>query len=272
MRAVAAISGHCRPLIIEHTRSGLAGVHHRLDGQHHAIAQPRSVAASSKVRNLRLFVQLGSNAVSHKLTHYAETIGLNKFLHRCADIADGIPNSGCLNAAIERLLRNFEQLAQLRSEQSIDRNGHRRVTVIAIEDNAAIDGNNVSGLQRPLFRRNSVYDLFVDRSTKHARVIVITLESRLCAQFFDLALGCVLQIHRSRARLYQRAHFIEHFPDNAATAPHLVNFRCRFTNNRHAQPPSAASARWFSINRTICRVTSSTGRSPLTETRRPLHS
>src|SRR5205823_2660986 len=140
-----------------------------------------------------LFVQFGSNAVSHKLTHYAETIGLNKFLHRCADIADGIPNSGCLNAAIERLLRNFEQVAQLRSEQSIYRNGNRRVTVIAIED-------------------------------------------------------------------------------NAATAPHLVNFRCRPTNNRHAQPPSAASARWLSINRTICRVTSSTGRSPLTETRRPLHS
>src|SRR5439155_18605207 len=102
------------------------------------------------------------NTVSHKLTHYAETIGLNKFLHRRADVSDGIANSRCLNAAIERLLRYIEQLAQLRREQSIDRNGNRRVTVIAIEDNAAIDGNNVSGLQRPLFRRNSVYDLFVD--------------------------------------------------------------------------------------------------------------
>src|SRR5438477_9165980 len=148
MRAVAAISGHCRPLIIEHTRSGLAGVHHRLDGQHHAIAQPRSVAASSKVRNLRLFVQLGSNAVSHKLTHYAETIGLNKFLHRCADIADGIPNSGCLNAAIERLLRNFEQLAQLRSEQSIDRTVIRGFTVLAMKDNAESLGTNSSALRR----------------------------------------------------------------------------------------------------------------------------
>src|SRR5437588_11739188 len=211
MRAVAAISGHCRPLIIEHTRSGLAGVHHRLDGQHHAIAQPRSVATSSKVRNLRFLVQLGSNAMSHKLTHYAETIGLNKFLYRGPNVPDGIADSLRLNAAIECLLRYFEQLAQLRPRRSIDRNCDRRVTVIAIEDNAAIDGNNVSGLQRPLFRRNSVYDLFLDRSPKQARVIVITLESRLCAQFFDLALGCVLQIHRSRARLYQRAHFIEHF-------------------------------------------------------------
>src|SRR5437763_10414480 len=100
MRAVAAISGHCRPLIIEHTRSGLAGVHHGLDGQHHAVAQPRSVAASSKVRNLRLLVQLGSNAMSYKLTHYAEAVRFNQFLHRRAYVPDGISNSCCLNAAI----------------------------------------------------------------------------------------------------------------------------------------------------------------------------
>src|SRR2546429_673522 len=173
MRAVAAISGHCRPLIIEHARSGLAGVHHRLDGQHHAIAQPRSVATSSKVRNLRFLVQLGSNAMSHKLTHYAETIGLNKFLYRGPNVPDGIADSRRLNAAIECLLRYFEQLAQLRRERSIDRNCDRRVTVIAIEDNAAIDGNNVSGLQRPLFRRNSVYDLFVDRNQASLALVVL---------------------------------------------------------------------------------------------------
>src|SRR5689334_3787285 len=121
MRAVAAISSYCRPLIIEHARSRLSGVHHRLYSQHHSVAQPRSVAANSKVRNLRFFVQLGSNTVSHKLTHYAETICFNEFLHRRADIADGIANSRCLNAAIESLLRYFEQLAQLRRERSIHR-------------------------------------------------------------------------------------------------------------------------------------------------------
>src|SRR5947208_7683074 len=38
--------------------------------------------------------------------------------------------------------------------------------------------------KKKLFRRISVYDLFVDRSKQHGRVIVITLDSRLCAQFF----------------------------------------------------------------------------------------
>src|SRR5271169_2285239 len=53
---VAAVFGHCRPLIIEHSRTRLAYVHHGLDCQHHAVAQLRSLPGSPVVRNLRVLV------------------------------------------------------------------------------------------------------------------------------------------------------------------------------------------------------------------------
>src|SRR5438094_4054744 len=54
-------------------------------------------------------------------------------------------------------------------------------------------------LRRP--PRSTLFPYTTLFRSKHARVIVITLESRLCAQFFDLALGCVLRSEEHTSEL-----------------------------------------------------------------------
>src|SRR5437773_12075356 len=101
MSAITTVCGHRGPLVIEHAGPGLAGIHHRLDGKHHAFAQPGAVPAGSEVRHLRFFMQPGSNTVSHKLTHYAEARSLNKFLYSRPDITHRVTDPSRLDGAIE---------------------------------------------------------------------------------------------------------------------------------------------------------------------------
>src|SRR5947208_698718 len=72
VRADRAIHGDRGPVILEHARARLARVDHGLDGEDHALAQTRTVAGDAVVRHLRIFVQLGADAVSHKIAYYAE--------------------------------------------------------------------------------------------------------------------------------------------------------------------------------------------------------
>src|SRR4051812_40183522 len=80
------------PLIVEHPRSGTSDVHHRLDCQDHAFAQPRPMPACPEIRNLRIFVQLGTNPVSDKLSNYAEPGSLDVLLNCRANIANRVAN------------------------------------------------------------------------------------------------------------------------------------------------------------------------------------
>ena len=54
VRAEASICGHCRPLVTQHSRLGLAVIDHRLDRDHHTFAQLGAVTSRSEVRDLRL--------------------------------------------------------------------------------------------------------------------------------------------------------------------------------------------------------------------------
>src|SRR5208283_4171635 len=110
MGAVAAVFGYSSPLVVQQPSAWLADVHHRLDRQHHAVAQLRTMPRSSVVRNLWFFMQPGADAVPDKLAHHAETIAFHVLLHRRPDIADGISRARRLNAPEQRLASHFEKL------------------------------------------------------------------------------------------------------------------------------------------------------------------
>ena len=112
--------------------------------------------------------------------------------------------------------------------------GDRCVSIVAIEHNPAIDGNDVAGFQHPFFRRDAVNNLFVDRGAEHARIIVITLECRLRARVLNLLLCGALEIHGRDPGSDHRPQRIKHLTNDTATAPHLVNLFSRFTNDSHA--------------------------------------
>ena len=75
--AVAAVGGDSGPLIAQETGFRLSVIHHRLDGDDHALAQSGTPSSGTKVWNLRLFVQTRADSVSNELAHHAEAVGLD---------------------------------------------------------------------------------------------------------------------------------------------------------------------------------------------------
>src|SRR5207245_4753912 len=236
MSTVAAVGGYGGPLVVEHAGSRLPGIHHRLNRQHHALAQPGAMSADPEIGHLRFLMHAGTNAVSHELSHYAEAVGFDKVLHRSAHIPHGIADASRLDTPVQRSFRDFEQLAHLRRDRIVDRNRDRGVAVVAIQHHAAIDGNNVTGLKHAPFRRDAVNDFLIHRGAKHARIIEVPLECGLCAQLLHPLLGSTLQNHGSHARGHQVAEVIEHVTNDAAAATHLYNLSHRFANTSHSLP------------------------------------
>src|SRR5215467_14453281 len=72
--AVAAIHSDGGPLVIQNPGIGFSDVDHRLDGQHHTFSQSGAMPAHAEIWHLRLFMQSRANAMSYKLTHYAEAV------------------------------------------------------------------------------------------------------------------------------------------------------------------------------------------------------
>src|SRR5580700_325471 len=161
MCAAASVGGYRCPLVIQYASAGLSKIYHRFNCENHAFPQPGALPTGSEVGDLRLFVELGSDAVSDKLTHNTETVSLYKFLHRRAYIANCIAHPRLLDALVQRDFRDLEQLANFRLDRIVDRYCDRSVAVVSIENNTAIDGNNVACFQHPFLRRNTVHDLFV---------------------------------------------------------------------------------------------------------------
>ena len=97
VRAETAVFRDRGPIVFQNSYIGLADVDHRLDGEHHALAQAISLAGSAVIRDLRIFVQARSNAVSHELAHHAKAVGFHMLLHRGADVAQRIADADLLN-------------------------------------------------------------------------------------------------------------------------------------------------------------------------------
>src|SRR4029079_6132343 len=66
-----AVLGVDRPVVRAHPHMVGAHVHHRLDGEHHALLELRPRTGLAEVRNLRIFVHRAADAVSHKGADHA---------------------------------------------------------------------------------------------------------------------------------------------------------------------------------------------------------
>ena len=91
MSTHASILGNRRPAVAQHLNIRLAGIHHGLNGNHHAHLQLHAAAPLAKVRHLGIFVHVNPNAVTHKVPHHGKAFRLNHILHRRAHIAERCP-------------------------------------------------------------------------------------------------------------------------------------------------------------------------------------
>src|SRR5437868_9533317 len=233
-------------MIIEHARTRLAGVDHGLDSEHHALAQLHSRSVRAVVRDLRIFVQLGSDAVPYELADHAEPVGFDYILHGSADVSDGVADAHLLDSALQRSFRHFKQLLVLGRDGFITTDCYRDggVSVISIEDDAAIDRDDVAGLELALFRRNTVHDLVVDRSAKNAGIIVISLERGDRARFQNLFFRYPLQVHSADSGSNDCAGGLEHLADYVPAAAHFFEFCTRLTHDRHPFSALPAPSGW----------------------------
>src|SRR5277367_584354 len=86
---------HRGPFVVQDAHFGRAGVDHRFDGQNHPFFQARVLtSAVDVVGNLRLFVQLRPDPVSHHLAHHRKAVFHYVVLHRSANVEQPISAAG----------------------------------------------------------------------------------------------------------------------------------------------------------------------------------
>src|ERR1017187_10009494 len=133
-----------RPLILQYLSRRPPRVHHRFDGQNHSFLQPRIlVLAVHVVRDLRLFMELGADAMAHILPHYRKPIRLDVALHRAADVKQPVAGPHLVDGELERFLRHTQQLFGLLAHFA-DRHGNGGIAIVAVQLHPGVDGNDVA--------------------------------------------------------------------------------------------------------------------------------
>src|SRR5271155_2075763 len=235
VRRITAVRGPRGPLIIQHSHARAARVHHRLDGQHHALLQLGALTRRTVIRQLRIFVHLGADSVAHKLAHHRISVLLHPLLHRGRYISQAISRPDLRDALLQRFPRHAQQLLALRRHLA-HRNRQRRVAKIPVQLDAEIHRKNVAFTQLPRRRWNPVHHFLIDRSAHRARIPPVALERRTRAVFLRVTLGELVQLFRRDARPDHRAHFRQRAPDDLPRAIHLLQLRRRFTDDHRALP------------------------------------
>src|SRR5205814_7937800 len=103
----------------------------------------------------------------------AERLGV--LLDGVADVADPAAEAGSGQAAPHGLLGHLEEPLQLGRDLT-DRERDGRVAVPALEDRAAVEGDDVTLAQHLVLARDAVDDLVVDRRADGGGVTVVALE------------------------------------------------------------------------------------------------
>src|SRR5574341_1629288 len=109
--------------------------------------------------------------------HDAEPVALAVRLHGVGDVADAVPRPALLDGLVEALPRDIEELLDFLWDRA-DRQGDGAVAIVALDDAAEVEPDDVAVLELSLGRGDAVDDLVVDRGAYRRRVPAITFEGR----------------------------------------------------------------------------------------------
>ncbi len=111
--------------------------------------------------------------------------------------------------------------------------GNGGVGVEAVDDDAAVDGEDVAFGEDALGVGDAVDDLVVDRGAEGCGEAVIALECGDGAQFGDLFDGDLLEVHRRGARDDVGRDGVVDLAEGLAGDPHLLDLLRRFDHDGH---------------------------------------
>src|SRR5581483_5176128 len=131
MRRIGAVTRHRSPAVFPHLRIGLAGIDHRLDGQHHAFLQPWVLVLPVHiVWHLRLLVQPGADSVAYELANYRKPVGHHMPLDRSTHVEETVAGSHLANCQFERFTGHLHEPQHVLAHLA-DSDCQRRVAVIS---------------------------------------------------------------------------------------------------------------------------------------------
>ena len=133
---------------------------------------------------------------------------------------------------MERSLRGVEKPAGEISG-SAHGVGHGSVRIEAVQDDAAVDRDDVAVLEDTLGIWDTVNDLFIDGGTERGGVAVISLEGGLHAELRDACGGSVFQIHGGRAGLHDGGDGVVDLAQDAARSAHRLDLAGGFDHDGH---------------------------------------
>src|SRR3954467_8377549 len=76
----AAVAGDGGPAVVEDFYLRATGVHHRLYGKEHALAQDRTLADTAEMQDVGGLVEAAADAVAAEIAHDAEALAFDKGL------------------------------------------------------------------------------------------------------------------------------------------------------------------------------------------------
>src|SRR6202044_3328682 len=121
-----------------------------------------------------------------------------------------------------------------------------RVAVPAVEDRAAVDRDQVPGLELGAVPGDAVHDLVVDGGADRRRITVIALEGRDGAGLADFPLGDRVEFRGGDARLDRGRQHVQRARHHQAGLPHRGELAWRLDLNRRFPPgPHGASGFLF---------------------------
>ncbi len=162
MCAPASIFRYRRPAVLQNLNPRLAGVHHRLDRDHHARFQLLALAPPSRSSEP---AGLRADCVPIPWpTKSRTTLNPSASTVFCTAAPTSPSVAPAFTARIplwQRLLRHLQQLPRLLVHPLPYRDRNCRIAVVPIHHHARIDRNNIPVAQLPFRRRNPVHH-FVD--------------------------------------------------------------------------------------------------------------
>ena len=172
-----------------------AGGDHRLDREHHALAQLRPGAGLPVVRDLRVLVHPAADAVPDELPHHAEAgVALDIGLAGGAEVEQAVADVALLDHPVQALLAGREQALRLAARRRRrDRDG-RVADEPAVRD-PDVDRQDVA-VRQLVLAGDAVDDHVVRRRADRAGEPAVALERGHAAATLDVALRDPVELAR----------------------------------------------------------------------------
>ena len=162
--ARVAVGRRDRPAVRADPRLVAAEREHRLDGEAQAGLEPAAAAAGAVVRDLRLLVHLGADAVADVGAHDAVAARDADVLDRRSDVLERVARHRRGDAREHRRAGVVDELPRPRPGVPDDP-GPRGVAVPAVDDGARVDRDELALADAPRVG-DAVDDLVVDRDAE----------------------------------------------------------------------------------------------------------